>query len=91
MNNITSKSLQSNGAYVLLALEQIAYSRNGCPRWRMIMVESLGAHPISVVTASGASSVYSARPCESDIGKRYQVELRCSKGSNFVAMAWKRL
>lgn len=91
MKQSTSQLSASNGTYILIALEQIEYSRNGCPRWRMTMVGSLGEPPNSVVTASGASSAYSARPYESDIGKRYQVELRPSKNGKFVAKAWKKL
>lgn len=79
----------ASGAYTLLAFKQIAYSRNGCPRWHLTMVDS-HATPIAFVTASGAASAYGARPHDADVGKLYLVRHHRTKGGKLVADAWSK-
>lgn len=78
------------GMYTLLALKQIAYSRNGCPRWQFTMVEPHTTIPITFVTASGVSSAYGARPHDADVGTLYQVRYHRTKGGKLVADAWSK-
>ena len=85
------KAHQQTGTYTLLAFKQIAYSRNGCPRWQFIMADPNATTPITLVTASGVSSAYRARPHDADIGKLYQVQHHCTKGGKLVADAWRKV
>lgn len=76
--------------YTLLALKQLAYTRNGCPRWQFTMVEPHATTPITFVTASGVASAYGARPQDADVGKLYQVRYHRTKGGKLVADGWSK-
>jgi hypothetical protein len=82
---------QSSGTFTMVEFKQIAYSRNGCPRWQFTMAETHATTPITFVTASGASSAYGASPRSSDIGEQYQVRYHRTKGGNLVADAWSKV
>lgn len=86
----TNPAHPSNSIFTLLALRQIAYSRNGCPRWQFTMVEPNATTPITFVTASGVASAYGARPHDADVGKLYQVRYHRTKGGKLVADAWSK-